>query len=87
MNRIAENATGERIAEGEAVPAASPAMPMALRPKAAAKALGISERLLWSKTNAGEIPHCRIGKAILYPIPVIEKWLVEQVAGGSHDPD
>ena len=32
-----------------------------LRPKEAAQALGISERLLWIKTNCGEIPHCRIG--------------------------
>ena len=36
---------------------------LALRPKEAAKALGISERLLWTKTNCNEVPHCRIGRA------------------------
>jgi excisionase family DNA binding protein len=51
---------------------------LALRPKEAAKALGISERLLWSKTNADEIPHTRIGKAILYPLPELQRWLSEQ---------
>ena len=30
---------------------------LALRPRDAARALGISERLLWTKTNAHEIPH------------------------------
>ncbi len=51
---------------------------LALRPKDAAKALGIGERLLWSKTNAGEIPHLRIGKAILYPVAELRRWLSEQ---------
>ena len=41
---------------------------LALRPKEAARALGIGERLLWSKTNSGEIPHVRIGRAVVYPI-------------------
>ena len=54
---------------------------LALRPKEAAKALGIGERLLWSKTNAGEIPHVRIGKAILYPIAALEEWLADQIKG------
>lgn len=52
--------------------------PLALRPREAAKALGIGERLLWSKTNAGEIPHVRLGKAILYPVAELERWLSEQ---------
>ncbi|MCY2926827.1 MAG: helix-turn-helix domain-containing protein [Planctomycetota bacterium] len=51
---------------------------LALRPKEAAQALGIGERLLWSKTNAGEIPHVRVGKAILYPVAALEKWLLDQ---------
>lgn len=51
------------------------ARPLAVRPREAAKLLGISERLLWSKTNAGEIPHMRIGKAILYPVDLLRDWL------------
>jgi len=54
---------------------------LALRPKEAARALGIGERLLWSKTNSGEIPHCRIGKAGVYPVEVLERWLAEQAEG------
>jgi len=55
--------------------------PLALRPKDAAKALGIGERLLWSKTAAGEIPHFRIGRAVLYPIEKLRDWLAEQSEG------
>ena len=52
---------------------------LALRPKEASKALGIGARLLWSMTNRGEIPHIKLGKAVLYPIAELERWLSEQV--------
>lgn len=55
-------------------------VPLGLRPREAAKALGIGERLLWSKTNAGEIPHLRIGRAIIYPVGLLRDWMVEQAA-------
>lgn len=48
---------------------------LALRPKEAARALGIGERLLWQQTNAGEIPHCRIGRTVLYPVAALQEWL------------
>ena len=51
---------------------------LALRPKQAAKAIGISERLLWSKTNAGEIPHARIGRAVIYPVDLLREYLAER---------
>ena len=57
--------------------------PLGLRPKDAARALGIGERLLWSKTNAGEIPYVRIGKAIIYPVHLLRDWLTEQAEGGD----
>ena len=57
------------------------ALRLALRPKDAAVALGIGERLLWERTNCGEIPHVRIGKAILYPVAVLEEWLAEKAKG------
>ena len=56
---------------------------LGLRPKEAAEALGISERLLWTKTNCGEIPHCRIGRAILYPVDLLREYLREQAKGGQ----
>ena len=62
----------------EAGTAASTTRRLALRPKEASKALGIGERLLWSLTNRGEIPHLKVGKAVLYPIAELERWLSEQ---------
>ena len=53
---------------------------LALRPKEAAKALGIGERLLWSKTNSGEIPHVRIGRAVVYPIHTLREWLANNTS-------
>ncbi|MEW6249648.1 MAG: helix-turn-helix domain-containing protein [Planctomycetota bacterium] len=54
-----------------------------MRPKEAAKALGIGPRLLWTMTNRGEIPHVRLGRAVLYPVDALRRWLVEQVAKGT----
>lgn len=48
---------------------------LALRPREAAAALGISERLLWTMTKAGEVPHVRFGRAIVYPVAKLEEWL------------
>lgn len=58
---------------------------LAMRPKEAAKALGIGERLLWSMTNRGEIPHIKLGKAVLYPVLELQRWLSEraQKRGGN----
>lgn len=51
---------------------------LALRPKDATKALGIGPRLLWSMTNRGEIPHVRMGRAVVYPVDELRRWLSEQ---------
>lgn len=58
--------------------ASTEAPPMALRAKQAAEALGISERLLWAKTNAGEIPHIHVGRAVLYPVDALRQWLTTE---------
>jgi hypothetical protein len=49
--------------------------PLALRPRDAAIALGISERLLqdWSKNQ--DLPCIRIGQVVLYPVDEIRQWL------------
>jgi len=57
--------------------------PLALRARDAAKCLGISARKLWSLTNAGKIPHVRIGRAITYPVAALEKWLSTSAKGGK----
>jgi excisionase family DNA binding protein len=51
---------------------------LAMRPREAAKALGISERLLWEWTDRGVVPHVRLGKAILYPVDSLQEWLRQQ---------
>lgn len=52
---------------------------LALRAPEAAKAIGISERSLWSLTHGGDIPHFRVGTSLLYPVDALRRWLDEQV--------
>lgn len=49
--------------------------PLALRPRDAARVLGISERLLWDWTRTEGVPHVRIGNVVLYPVEVLKNWL------------
>jgi excisionase family DNA binding protein len=57
--------------------------PLALRPRDAAKALGISPRLLWQLTHDGKIPCVRVGngkrRTILYPTADLQTWLSKKV--------
>lgn len=55
------------------------AQPLVLRAPAAAKTLGIGTRKLWSLTNAGEIPHFRIGRAVCYRLADLDAWTIRQV--------
>lgn len=56
---------------------------LALRPKEACVALSIGPRLLWSMTNRGEIPHVRLGRAVVYPVDELRRWLAEQASKGG----
>ena len=57
---------------------------LALRPREAARALGIGERLLFDLTKRGEIPHVRLGaKAIVYSVDVLRTWLAEEAQKGA----
>jgi len=49
--------------------------PLALRPKDAAAALGISERTLWDWTHQYGLPHVQRGRLVLYPVAGIRLWL------------
>ncbi len=65
---------------------------LAVNRREAAAMLGISERLLWTYTNAGTIPHARIGTRVLYPVSKLRAWLDEQSADRhdvrrNHDPE
>ena len=59
--------------------------PLALRPRDAAKALGVSQRTLWSLTAPrGPVPCLRVGagkrQTVLYPVAELQAWLSEQAA-------
>jgi excisionase family DNA binding protein len=62
---------------------------LALRPREAAKLLGISPRFLWQLTADGVIPCARVGggkrQAVLYSVPALKQWLAEASApnGGA----
>lgn len=67
--------------------------PLALRPREAAKALGISPRHLWQLTKDGHIPAVRVGsgkrKTVLYSVTALQAWLNEQteaMKGVPNDP-
>lgn len=55
---------------------------LALGRREAAKAIGIGERLLWTWTNMGKIPHKKIGARTVYPIAALEQWLNERGGEG-----
>jgi len=49
--------------------------PLLLDAHEAARSLRLSERTLWARTKAGEIPHVRIGRRVLYSPAALERWL------------
>ena len=54
-------------------------LPLALRPKEAAKSLGISTRHLFQLTADHQIPCIRVGKGkrktVLYSVSALQEWL------------
>jgi excisionase family DNA binding protein len=52
---------------------------LALRPKDAARCLGVSERTLWDWTRTEGLPHVRIGNVVLYPVGCVKQWLADRV--------
>lgn len=48
-----------------------------------AKMLGISTRTLWTLTNAGEIPHVRIGRRVLLNVSAVREWIAARTEGGA----
>ncbi|MFM9957266.1 MAG: helix-turn-helix domain-containing protein [Phycisphaerales bacterium] len=65
-------------------PGAVPSTPLALRPRGAAKALGIGERKLWELSQPrGPIPCVRVGVCVLYPVAALQAWLSAEAAKGG----
>jgi excisionase family DNA binding protein len=70
---------GKRSAGATIMVPTDPSSLLALRPREAAKALGISARHLWQLTKDGLIPCVRVGsgkrKTVLYPVAQLQAWL------------
>jgi len=78
---VADRSTRTRTTDAT-LNAGTPA-PLALRPRDAAKALGIGQRKLWELTQPrGPIPCARVGVAVVYPVALLEAWLAEEAAKG-----
>jgi len=60
-------------------PTNTPLPTLALRPREAARALGISARTLWTWTKSGLVPCVRVGRGrrqvVLYPVAQLRAWL------------
>ncbi len=57
---------------------------ISLRPRDAAKALGIGQRKLWALTQPrGPIPCVRVGTCVLYPTGLLLAWLAEEAKKGG----
>jgi excisionase family DNA binding protein len=73
---------GRRLDGASFMTPTDPSAPLALRPRQAAKALGISTRHLWQLTKDGHIPCVRVGsgsrKTVLYPVADLQAWLTRQ---------
>ena len=48
---------------------------IALSAPEAAQCIGICERSLRDLTSRGEVPHCRLGSRIVYPVEALRAWL------------
>lgn len=59
----------------ESVVTTNTAVASLLNAEQTAKRLAISERTLWSLTNAKEIPHLRIGRAVRYDPRDLDVWI------------
>jgi len=57
--------------------------PLAMRPRDAARALGISERTLWTWTKVGIVPHVRLGSCVLYPTDLLRDWLAKRAGNAN----
>ncbi len=49
-----------------------------ISPREAANVLGISERKLWSMTQASQIPVVRLGRSVRYSVRTLESWIEQQ---------
>lgn len=54
-----------------------------LRPREAARALGICERTFRDLMRSGAIPHIRLGRAVLVPVADLEAFIADRLNRGG----
>ena len=59
--------------------------PLALRPREAAAALGLSVSTLARLTRAGKLPCVKLGGSVLYPVTMLEEFLRAQAEPARGD--
>jgi excisionase family DNA binding protein len=52
--------------------------PLVLRPREAAAALGLSVSTVERLTRAGKLPCVKLGRSVLYPVAMLEEFLLAQ---------
>lgn len=57
--------------------------PLLVNAGQASAMLGVSKRLLWTLTNASQIPHVRIGRRVAYPVADLKAWVAARTIGGA----
>ena len=57
--------------------------PLALRPRDAAAAIGISLSTLERLTRDGQIPHVKINRLVLYRVDALRQWLKDREETGE----
>jgi len=58
-----------------------PIEPILIDANAAARALGICSKTVWSLTNRGDLPCVRIGQRVLYDPHDLRSWVDRQKTG------
>lgn len=76
----------EQVDQIVPTPMASATIKLALSSHAAAIALEISERTLWSLSKAGKIRSFRIGNARRYHIAELERYIAERTQAEETEP-
>jgi excisionase family DNA binding protein len=48
---------------------------LAIRVDEAARLLGLSRAMVYQMVARGELPHVRVGRAVIIPVKALEEWL------------
>ena len=59
-------------------------LPLLISAVQAAKELGISPRSLWTLTQAGTIPHVRLGRRVMYSPQCLHEAVAKNTFVGDH---